>query len=242
VSIEKTPLLIGLRAARANFLPGLIIQAAMILLVLAYYFWPQAYPCFELLASAKQRGGYAFTFLLSILAGALLPMLLTICIFQRGKMSRENLRELWFLMIYWGFDGMVVDAFYRLQAIMFGSHADAAAIVKKVLVDQFLYNPFFAAPLGVACYEWKNQGYSLGGMSRVWTWEFYKAKIIPALLATWVVWIPVTGAIYSLPSLLQVPLFALALTFWVLMFAYINARRGQPVSSNEGTFVASAAE
>ena len=36
--------------------------------------------------------------------------------------------------------------------------------------------------------------------------------------------VPVTGAIYSLPSLLQIPLFALALTFWVLMVAYITTR------------------
>src|SRR5438105_1251264 len=35
-NVEKTPLFIGLRAARANLVPGLIIQTAMISLVLAY--------------------------------------------------------------------------------------------------------------------------------------------------------------------------------------------------------------
>jgi hypothetical protein len=38
----------------------------------------------------------------------------------------------------------------------------------------------------------------------------------------------VTGAIYALPSLLQIPLFALALTFWVLMISYITARHHGP--------------
>ena len=221
---KKSPLLIGLRAARANLLPGLIVQFAMIAIVLAYYFCPAAHVGFEMLAGAKARGGYAFTVVSTAIAGALLPMLLTVLTFQRGKFRRENLPEFLFLAIFWSLDGIVVDTFYRLQGGWFGTQVTAATTMKKVLVDQFLFNPLFAAPFGLFCYEWKNQRFALAGLSRAFTWTFYKNKTIPALCATWVVWIPVTAAIYSLPPLLQVPIFCLALTFWVMMFSYITGR------------------
>jgi len=231
ITVEKTPLSIGLHAARANFVPGVIIQSAMLLIVLAYYFIPATRGVFETLAEAKGRYGYGFSMAAAVVAGAILPMLLTICIFQQGKVRRENLRELLFLTVFWGLDAVVVDALYRLQGVMFGPQVDLPTVVTKVAFDQFVYNPLLAAPLGIGCYEWKNQRYALAGMSRVWTWTFYKHKVFPALLATWVVWIPVCGAIYSLPPLLQIPLFALALTFWVMMLAYITASRKDAAAS-----------
>lgn len=217
------PLLIGLRAARANLVPGLLVQAAMLLAVLAFYFFPPAHEFFALLARMKEKAGFVFTICSSVIAAAILPQLLTVCLFQGGKIRRENWSELLFLALLWSFDGCIVDLFYRGQAAMFGTQVDVPTVAKKVCVDMFLFNPVFAAPMGLFFYEWKNQNYARAGMARAWTWEFYKAKTIPALCATWAVWIPVTGAIYSLPPLLQIPLFSLALTFWVLMFAYITA-------------------
>lgn len=232
-AVEKTPLLIGLRAARANLVPGLLIQAAMAGVVLAYYFFPPAHEFFALLARAKERGGFLFSFTASLIAGAILPQALTVLVFQRGKLRRENLHEFLFLAALWSCDGCIVDAFYRLQVAMFGAQIDVATVVKKVLVDMFLFNPIYAAPVGMFFYAWKNQGYSPRGMSRTLTWSFYKNNTLPALVATWAVWIPVTAAIYSLPPLLQIPLFALALTFWVLMFAYITAKQdGAPAAAD----------
>lgn len=242
-AIEKTPLLIGLHAARANLVPGLLIQAAMLAAVLSYYFFPPAQSFFGLLARAKARGGFVFTISASMIAGAILPQALTVCIFQGGKIRRENGSELLFLALLWSFDGCIVDTFYRLQSAMFGSHVDVATVAKKVLVDMFIFNPFLAAPMGMFFYEWKNQRYSPRGMSRAWTWTFYKSKTVPALCATWAVWIPVTAAIYSLPPLLQIPLFSLALTFWVMLFAYITAgKNGVPIPAGESAILSPAAK
>src|SRR4029453_12127273 len=52
----------------------------------------------------------------------------------------------------------------------------------------------------------------------------YRDKILPTLLATWAVWIPLMAIIYSLPLALQFPLFGLALTFWVLLLTYMTNR------------------
>ena len=222
------PFSVGFRAARANLVPGLIIQAVMVALVLAYYFFPPSRSWFQVLAAAKARWGYAFSFTSAVIAGAVLPVLLKIAIVQRGRVTRANLPDLLFLGIFWGIDGVILDGFYRFQAVLFGAHADFPTVFKKVFVDQFIYNSLFCAPFTLTAYELKHQRYRWRRMGHAFTLEFYRTHTIPALCATWTVWIPVTSAIYALPSLLQIPLFALALTFWVLMLAYITSRHHAP--------------
>ena len=95
-------------------------------------------------------------------------------------------------------------------------------VLGKICIDQFGYNPFFAAPFGVITYEWKNSGFSLESLVRAFTWDHYRDKVVPTLLATWSVWIPLMAIIYSLPLALQFPLFSLALTFWVLLLTYMT--------------------
>ncbi len=95
-------------------------------------------------------------------------------------------------------------------------------VAAKIFVDQFGYNPLIAAPSEVLVYEWKNDGITWASVRRALTWDHYRDKIIPTLLATWVVWIPLVAIIYSLPLPLQFPLFSLALTFWVLLLTYMT--------------------
>src|SRR5580698_510105 len=59
---RSSPFLAGFRAARANLIPGLVIQALMLALVLLYYCVPAARPGFEWLAAAKASGGFGFSF------------------------------------------------------------------------------------------------------------------------------------------------------------------------------------
>lgn len=221
---EPRSLLIGLQAARANFIPGLIVQVAMIAVVLAYYYYPPAQAWFVWMAAMKERWGYGFAAASGALAGAVLPELLAIAVFQRGRVNRANLERLIFGIFYWGSQSMVVDAFYRFQAVMFGSGVDWLTVAKKVVVDQFIYTPFYAMPFAMACFEWKNNRYRFAGMRRVLTFRFYKNAVFPAVIAAWGVWIPVVCAVYSLPPLLQIPLFSLALTFWSMILTWMTRR------------------
>jgi hypothetical protein len=221
---SANPFSAGFRAARANLIPGLFIQAMMVILVLLFYFCPPAKLWFQMLATAKARWGYCFSFSSSVIAGALLPAPLKCLTLQRGRLSRADFSELLFLSIFWGLDGMIIDAFYRFQAVIFGAQADFPIVLKKVLVDQFIYNPLFAAPYTIACFEFKKKGYQWRCMRHIFTADFYRTRTIPALCATWAVWIPVTTAIYTLPSLLQIPLFALALTFWALLITFLTSK------------------
>ena len=219
---NERPLAVGLRAARANLAPALVIQACVVAIVLAYYFHPQARAWLARLAEAKREGGYLFSLAAGAVAGGLLPELLKVSVFQRWRVRRENLGELLFGCCFWGLMGMLVDGVYRAQAAMFGPQVDFITVFKKTLLDQFAFTPFVSIPLTVAVFEWKHQGYQFAGLSRVFGLRFYKQKILPTAVSALGFWLPVVILIYCLPPLLQFPLFTLALTLWVLIITWIS--------------------
>lgn len=221
---SKTPLSIGWEAARANALPGFILQGAMLVILAAYYGSAHFAGFLDRLAHYKQQHSLPFVVLAGILAGALLPELFVVFFFQRGKWRRQNLRNLTFTIPTWAIDALLVDLMYRANAVWFGSVVTVPVVLAKICVDQLGYNPFLAAPGEVLVYEWKNDGFSWRSVRRALTWDHYRDKIFPTLLATWVVWAPLMAIIYSLPYPLQFPLFSLALTFWVLLLTYMTNR------------------
>src|SRR5260370_34001398 len=221
---SRTPLTLGWEAARANAVPALIIQAFMLALLIAYYTNHRVSSALVGLAEFKRAYGLLFVIVASITAGALIPELFLILFFRRGRPTRRNRRDLLFTVPVWGFDGTLVDLLYRSEAAWFGDVVTLPVVAAKICVDQFGYNPFFAAPFGVLTYEWKNNGISAKPLQQLFTVSHYRDKIIPTLLATWAVWIPLMAIIYSLPLALQFPLFGLALSFWVLLLTYMTNR------------------
>ena len=220
---KASPLLIGLRAARANFWPGVCLQFVMLLIVTAYFCAGWTKPFFDQFATLKANGGFLFSMTAAAIAGAVVPEILAIVFFQGGRVTKHTLENLCFAAVFWAINGLCVDLFYRAQGVWFGTTPTVAVLVKKVLVDQGIYSTLFAAPFAVWCYEWKNRRYRTDRLGDFFTVRFYLEKILPTTVANWCVWIPGTMLIYSLPPLLQVPLFNLALTFWALMLAYINS-------------------
>jgi hypothetical protein len=218
----RTPLALGWEAARANAVPGFVLQAMMLLVLIAYYISPGTASALNQIAEFKQRHGVAFVLLAAIAAGALLPELFVIIFFQRGRPCAQNLRNLAFTIPTWGIDGILVDLMYRSMAGWFGDVVTVPVVLAKICIDQFGYNPLIAAPGEVLVYEWKNTRISWSSVRRAFSWNHYRDQIIPTLLATWVVWIPLMAIIYSLPLALQFPLFSLALTFWVLLLTYMT--------------------
>ncbi len=136
--------------------------------------------------------------------------------------------NLLFTVPFWCAMGIAVDVLYRVQAVWFGAYATFPVVVMKVLVDQFVYNPLFAAPCTAVLYDWKNRGYGFHGLGDFFTTRYYRNVVVPTLFATWGVWIPIVSILYSLPSLLQIPLFGLALSMWVMIYTWMSERRVDP--------------
>ena len=234
--------MIGWEAARANAKPALIIQAIMLALAIAFYASPTVASALRALAEFKREHGFLFVLCASVLAGALIPEFFLILFFQRGRPQRVNLRNLAFTIPVWGFDGSLVDLLYRAEAHWLGDVATVPIVAGKILIDQFGYNIFLAAPFGVLTYEWKNSGISLRPIRDLFTWPHYRDKIIPTLVATWAVWIPLMAIIYSLPLALQFPMFGLALSFWVLLLTYMTNRFAGKISADAPIALAVARE
>src|ERR1700722_3791358 len=80
----------GLAAARANLLPGLFIQCAMMGVLFAYYCCGAARASFNTVAGWKQHYGYGFTAVVTAFAAAVFPEIFRIAMFQRGSLRRQN--------------------------------------------------------------------------------------------------------------------------------------------------------
>jgi hypothetical protein len=215
----------AIRAVRANLLPGFIVQGVMLAILVGYYLHPPLAGWLDALAGVKQRWSYVYSGLSAIVAGAFIPELMRIFIFQKARVYRLNYHNLLFTIPYWCAMGVAVDFLYRCQAGWFGEQVTFAVVFKKVMVDQFIYNPLFAAPLAAWLYDWKNRGFPRTGLSGSFTAAYYRHTILPILFATWGVWIPVVAVLYSLPTALQIPLFALALSIWVMIYTWMSEQR-----------------
>jgi hypothetical protein len=230
---SRTPLTIGWQAAKANAIPGFILQAAMLGVLIAYYSSADFALMLDWVARVKEAHTIPFVIAAGVLAGAIVPELFVVFFFQKGKWTKQNNRNLAFTIPTWAVDAVLVDLMYRVNAIWFGTVVSVPVVLAKICVDQFGYNPFFAAPAEVLIYEWKNEGVSNRSIRRAFTWGHYRDKIVPTLLATWAVWGPLMAIIYSLPYPVQFPLFSLALIFWVLLLTYMTNRFSGRVEVDE---------
>ncbi|MEO6846644.1 MAG: hypothetical protein ABI443_04460 [Chthoniobacterales bacterium] len=210
------------KAARRNFVPAIFLQTLMIALLIAYFFHSPTQHVLNILGEWKQSFGYGFSFVTGAAAGGVLPEIIQVLFFQKGKILKRNFIHLLFGVIYWGCMGMIVDLFYRNQALWFGNTADLKTIALKVCVDMFIYSAFFACPVGVVLYRWRDRHFHFSAFREMLHPSFIRKNIFPTLVANWVVWIPIVCVIYAMPSALQLPVCMIAEAFWVLMFATMS--------------------
>jgi hypothetical protein len=225
-SSTEAPWRAGLKAVRALFLPGLVLQTAAVGVVLAYYFLPAAAGAFARLAHWQSVGGFAFSAATTALCGGLLPFL-----FMRldpATRAHSPWPHLTFFVLFWAWKGVEVDFWYRTMAWMYGTDPGVGTVVRKIVTDQFIYNPVWATPVGNLFFAWKDAGFRWAPViADVRAGRWYQRSAVPVLLAVWFLWIPVTACVYSLPSALQMPLFNIVLCFWSMLFSHITAAQNQ---------------
>jgi hypothetical protein len=223
-SLLQSALKEALKALRANLLPGLLLQVVMALMGAAYLWYSPARHGFEKLAFIRSHYGLLFSFFGTSFASALLPEALRLLLPSRKETQEmPGLKErLLFAIPFWGLIGMQVDLFYRLQYLLFGPSDCVAVIIKKVLVDAFVYCPLLAVPQVVCILLWRDHGFTLRGFRNHSPFRFYALKIFPVLVANWMVWIPLICIIYALPAALGVPFFIVAQSFWVMVLTTLS--------------------
>jgi hypothetical protein len=211
-----------LEAARANLLPGLALQAFAIALVAAYFLHAPTRAALDSLAAVKARFGFAYSILSTAAFGGLIPFLYMRS-HPRTRAATPGSHGLFFLA-FWAYKGFEVDLFYRIQGWMFGTLPTVGTILKKVVVDQFVYCVLISMPVTVLAFFWKDTGFDGKRMRALDIPGFLRTALPVAMLGTWIVWIPAVTVIYCLPPALQIPLFNIVLCFYALMITGLNAR------------------
>ena len=206
---------------RVNLIPGLVLWIMGMCLVAVYYLGEFSRPWFNQIIILKETYGFAYSAVSTCFFGGLIPyvfMQLT------GRDRLKGLGSGVIFLWYWAIRGIDVDAFYRLQAMVFGTEVDLLTIIAKVLVDQFVYCVVWASPITALFYTWREAGFSLKQWKGNKTWSELFDMILIFTVTTWVVWIPGTAIIYSLPSPLQIPLFNLTLCFFVILVSVFSQK------------------
>jgi hypothetical protein len=221
---REAPWKAGLRGARANLGPGLVLQVAALVIVLAYYHHAPTHAAFERLMAFRASTGFIFGILSTGLFGGVLPFLYL----RSNPETRDHHRwsEGMLLTAFWAYKGLEIEIWYRILAHVVGPGHDAATIVTKSFLDQFVYCPLFAVPLTVLVYKWNAVDFDFRAVAadfRASGW--YGRSALPTLLANLGVWVPAVAIIYALPTPLQLPLQNLVLCFFTLLLAHLNRPR-----------------
>ncbi len=210
-------------ALKQNMLPGLILQSFAISLALAYFFIPASAPVFNFFGELKATHTWRYSAIATSIFGGLLPFLYLLA----TRQIREGAaRVAVFYLIFWAIKGVEVDFFYRLQGHIFGNDNHFYTILKKVLVDQLIYSPLWTTPSIALIYLWRDCNFSLRDWwQKIHDEEVWKLHIPTVIVSSWLIWFPAVSIIYTMPPLLQVPLFNLVLCFFVLLLATLSKNR-----------------
>jgi hypothetical protein len=220
----EAPWRAGVRGARENLMPGLVLQLVALAVVVAYYQHPAIHHAVNALADLHRRAGLAFGIVSTGLFGGLIPVLYLQA--RRATRARFSGAGGAALVAFWSYKGIEVDLWYRFMAYAVGEDGNAATITTKMFLDQFVYCPVLAVPVTVLLYEWIDAGFEGRRVMRdIRAGRWYRRRVLPVLLSNLGVWVPAVCIIYALPTPLQLPLQNLVLCFFTLLLAHVMPRR-----------------
>lgn len=223
-SFLKRTLQIALSAFRENWLAGVILQVVGISVVLAYYFVPAFQDLLQQIALLKEQGGYLFSAAATALFGGLFPFITQILL-EKEKPTSLHFRVGLFIVLFWAYRGAEVDLFYRYQSIWFGDDLLFSTILKKTVVDQFIYSPFWCTWIVTLGLLFKDSGLSIRKLRSGLDRTFLMTTLPTIVISTWMIWIPAVAIIYSLPPLLQIPMMNLVVCFYAILLLYLTRHR-----------------
>ena len=220
---SPSPLRAALQAARANLVPGLVLQTFAGAIVAAYYLHPASRAALEALAEFRGRVGMPFAIVSTALFGAVIPF--AIVALTPSTRGRYTFGQMGGLTAFWAYKGVEISLFYAIQARLFGEGQDAFTIVIKTVVDQFIYGPLLATPLTWLAYAWAEHRFDTRALGQdLRRPRLYAERIFPLLVTSWVVWVPAVAIIYLLPTALQLPLQNIVCCFFTLLIIFMTRR------------------
>lgn len=212
----------GVAALRRFWRPFLLIQAAALALAISYRVSDGFRAACAVAAGWKREGGLWFSMASTALAGGVLPELARLVADRARTRWRGRAGTILFNILFFAFDGLVIDGLYRGEAHLFGAEAHVGTVVTKVAFDQFVFTPPWTV-LVVLIFLWPQRRYRVGATLAALREPFLRRRVASILLPNWLFWIPMVSIIYALPVALQFLLFIPALGAWSLIVVFIAA-------------------
>ena len=211
----------GLRGARANLVPGLVLQAFALTLVLGYYFAPGVAEALKDFEEFRFRVGIPYSVASTAFFGGLIPWLYIKA--NPATRNRYNVKQGVGLLAFWAYKGLELHLLYTGLAALFGHDNSLATIAKKVVFDQTLYGPLLAAPGMWLAYKWVEGHLAVSPViASVRQPGWFLRELLPVIIANLGVWLPTVTIVYTLPTVLQLPLENLVLCFFTLVLAHMS--------------------
>ena len=200
----------------------LILQVLAAALVVAYNVSTGFRDVLAVVADWHERLGWLSAFLSQGFFCGLLPGLF-LTIHRSIRPSRLALTIL--AQVVWcGTFGIACNELFRLMAAVLGDSSAWPVVLAKAAFDQFVWTVVVIAPANAVFFFWLGRDFSFARVRKDWARPFFQQMVLPNLIPNWIVWIPVSLAVFSFPYSLQIHVNGLACTFWTLMCLQIGRR------------------
>lgn len=211
----ESPWRIGCAAVKANRLPMAVLWMMAVALVIGYYNLPPVEMALRPVFGFQANGGWWAAVANRVAFCGLLPgvFLLTVRAIRPAHPWITVLAN----CAWMGAWGIASNAFFTLQAEMFGSGHSLATLVCKVFVDKCVWSAILCVPLNSLFFYWEGRDFSISRCRAEWPQSYLRQIYLPILMADFMVWIPVQFAVYMFPLELQIQLVGFAGAFWSLV-------------------------
>ena len=216
----------GWQAAKNNKIPAIAMWLFGIAIVGGYFAIPAFRNYLESVGAYKESCGWKFSVVSTAIFGGLIPSVIPWLLGSTQK-NKPSLGLTIASTILWAYKGFEIDMFYHFQAWLFGNNLDFTTVAIKTFCDQIVWVPLIGMVNVVLFYRWRDCGYSFTRFWQALEKDWYQKRVLPVLIANWVIWIPAVAMIYSLPIALQLPVQNLILCFWVLILMFFTTELEQ---------------
>ena len=213
----------GGAAAKQNLIPGIVLQVLALALIFGYYQVDSFRAQLDVLGELNTKFGLGFAVMVTMVFGGAIPLSIEALQAKSRAKSQRTVAQVVFTLALWGANGAITALFYQGQDWLFGSELNVLTVLKKVLVDQFVWVPIYVIPVFTLLFLWRDKHFSLGEVKSALAQKSFLSRGLPLMISNWAVWIPAVSIIYAFPLSLQMVLMNLILVFWSLILTIFIA-------------------
>ena len=211
----RTPLRIAWESAKANWLPMIVLWIVAVALVAGYYNVPWVERAMRPIFDFQASGGWVAAVVNRVVFCGMLPGVFLIAV--KSIRPAHPWATILANCIWMGAWGVASNAFFTLQAHIFGAGHDIQTLVAKVFVDKCIWSAMLCVPLYSLFFYWEGRNFSFSRCRAEWPQSYLRQIYLPVLMADFLVWVPVQFVVYMFPLPLQIQLVGLAGAFYSLV-------------------------